>query len=184
MDRKDINIHELRRDILGNSSSHGDLAPGTAVSELSIDPLTGLLPRSLWLGQMNQFYEYGRRVKIKFAIAMMDIDNFRDYNNQKGHLEGDKVLERFGQCIRNRFREADIKGRYGGDEMIVMLTEFNLHDSQIETEEKTLIEDLGSMCNIEISLGIAKWDGTESLKELIKRADERLYFIKNGKKNE
>jgi len=184
MDKKDLNIHELRRDILGKDLSYGDLAQGTAVNELSVDPLTGLLPRSLWLGQMNQFYEYARRVKIKFAIAIMDIDNFRDYNNQKGHPEGDKVLERLGQCIRNRFREADIKGRYGGDEMIVMLTEFNLEDSQLEKEEKILTEDLIGTSKIGISLGIAKWDGKEGLNELIKRADERLYIIKNEKKNE
>jgi len=181
---KGLDFHKLRRNILGDKFDRGDLVPGTAVSELSKDTLTGLLPRALWESQMKQFYEYARRSGTHFAIAMMDIDNFGDYNNTYGHLAGDQKLKEFGQGIQKRFREADIKGRYGGDEMIVMLTDFSLDDNQLEQEEEKLVQDLKKACGVDISLGIAKWKGQKTLKELIKKADQRLYLVKNQKKHD
>jgi diguanylate cyclase (GGDEF)-like protein len=174
-DREDLDITALRKQILGEDLSGGGLAPGTSFDELAVDPVTGLLPRALWEAGMKNYYEHARRTNESFVVALMDLDKFKEVNDTLGHQAGDELLGKFGQAVLERFRAADIKGRYGGDEVIVMMTGSNLAEHQLEKEEKDIAEELKEKCGRAVSVGMAKWDGTESVDDLIKKADQRLY---------
>lgn len=181
-DQEDLDITVLRENFLKSDPYKGDLAPGTAISEMMIDPVTGLPPRGLWEAEMRQYYEFVRRVGGNFAIAMLDLDDFKKINDERGHQAGDAILREFGQAVQARFRAADIKGRYGGDEVIVLMTGFNLNEEELEEEERKIAREIEEKIGSGVSLGIAKWNGVETLEDLIKRADERLYQIKRKRK--
>lgn len=178
-DQKDLDVAALRRGILGKDLSAGDLVPGTDVNEMSVDPVTGLLPRALWEAQMKHHYEYAKRTEGRFAIAMLDLDDFKTINDTYGHQKGDEMLRKFGEAVQERFRTADIKGRFGGDEIIVMLTDFGVSDDELHEEEREISRFLAEQISNGVSVGIAKWNGFESLKEIIERADQQLYRNKH-----
>jgi len=199
-DRQEVDIKILRKDLLGVNLSGGDLEPGTAVGETEIDPVTGLLTRIFWEAEMAQQYRtMKRRGDELFAIVMIDLKKFKKINDKWGHPIGDLVLGAWGSAIKDRFkRKADIEGRYGGDEMIAMMIDYKLTEGkQPEDEENTIHNELvnkvreilsqGKETNeiptedIEASVGMAVWDGKESLEGVIKRADERLYRQKELK---
>lgn len=148
----------------------------------NIDALTGLFNRNGWDSETNKYYKNARRNGTPFSIVMMDLDNFKEINDTKGHQEGDHVLRMFGLSVTDRFRAGDICGRYGGDEVSVMLTSGNLSDNLVEEEERNISEDLSQKINVGVSVGIAKWDGESSLDDVIKKADERLYQNKRKRK--
>lgn len=180
VDKKDLDIKVLRRDILGENLFAGDLASGTSVGEMSIDLLTGLLPRVLWEAEMKQHYEYARRAGKSFSVALLDLDKFKNINDNYGHLAGDEMPRKLGKAVEKRFRAADIKGGYGGDEVIVMLADFSPDDQELRKEEKAISEFLANQVSNRVSVGIACWNGSETLEEVIKRADKQLYKNKNG----
>lgn len=148
-----------------------------------IDPVTGLLNRWVWEDEMNAIYKVAVRNNQPFTIVMMDVDKLKQINDTKGHAAGDLVLHEFGNAILNRFRASDICGRYGGDEMIAMLTNADLKPDQIAETENKMYKDLTQETGNGISVGIEIWDGTSTLEETIKRADTRLYQNKQNKYN-
>jgi len=104
--------------------------------QANTDVLTGLFNRRYF----NEFleYEYHRcaRERQPLSILMCDIDNFKSYNDQYGHLEGDKCLQQVAQAFKNVFtRSVDIIARYGGEEFVVILSNTNTTDAH-ELAEK------------------------------------------------
>lgn len=180
--QEDLNIPQFREDILKDDPNKGALAEGTSVEELSIDPLTGLLNRGLWEAEMRQEYEHSLRNNKPFAIAMMDVDNLKLTNDMGGHSAGDELLRKMGEAIRKRARLNDILGRFGGDEAISMMCDFELEEEEIGNLEMRYSEDL-SQGGVNVSVGIAKWDGKETLDEIIERADDRLLTVKAERKS-
>jgi len=198
-DRQEVDIKRLREDLLGVDLSGGDLDSGTAVGETEIDSVTGLLTRTFCDAVMIQQYKHmKRRGDELFAIVMIDLDEFKFINDTYGHPIGDDVLKAWGSSVLGRFREADIKGRFGGDEIIIMMTDYKSKaDKQPQDEEKIIYKDLVKKAReilsqgektkdippeqIEASVGMAVWDGEESLKEVIDRADKLLYVQKQAK---
>jgi diguanylate cyclase (GGDEF)-like protein len=123
-----------------------------------------------------------------FACLIVDIDFFKRVNDGYGHLTGDMVLRDIGEIMKREgiFRDTDIKGRYGGEEFIVLLPETNAANSLIpaerlrETVKSTVFEsDDGRTFSVTISVGIAEFLPEElSCDEMIKRADSALYYAK------
>ncbi len=146
------------------------------------DPLTGLLNRGGWEPQMVKQFEGAKRYGGKFTIVIMDVDKFKEINDQGGHQEGDKVLKKIGSQIKEDFRESDIKGRYGGDEFIVMLPKSNFLENQIKAERDKITSRLMEATGVGISVGMYQWNGEGSLEDAIRKADGDLYRAKADKK--
>ncbi len=156
------------------------------VRELSIrDYLTGIYNRRGLFELGEREIEKSKRYGTDMGLIMFDIDNFKKLNDNLGHLAGDFVLKRVAQICNRILRAADIFGRYGGDEFIVLLP---MTDAQ-RTEEAALrichsLEESeivfnGTPIDVKASLGTASLEGHENeLEDMIKRADRNLYTSK------
>jgi diguanylate cyclase (GGDEF)-like protein len=156
------------------------------------DKLTGLYNRRYFMELLKNEIERSRRSKKPLSIAVLDIDNFRDYNNNHGHLVGDKLLSEFGNILKKNIRAIDTAGRYGGEEFVVLLPESSPNDAEVVGERiRKAIQDnyfegeedqpLG---RVTVSIGIATClNNTLNDQDLIREADRALYKAKESGKN-
>ncbi|MGC8734334.1 MAG: EAL domain-containing protein [bacterium] len=159
------------------------------------DALTGLPNRKYLFDQLSQLMIQASRHNRKLAIIFLDIDNFKDINDNYGHEVGDNVLLAIAEVIKYNLRPGDIIGRIGGDEFIIILDDVaKLEDINIivnklikavETIPNYLKNKLGTdIFKITFSMGIAIYpDDSTKLDELIKFADIALYKSKELGKN-
>lgn len=119
-------------------------------------------------------------------MIIFDIDYFKSVNDTFGHLIRDKVLIETAKVISQNLRKADIFGRYGGEEFIIICVETNINSAYLLAEklritiEKHLFDEVGQKT---ISLGVAKMDKNDTLDSFIKKADTALYDSKNKGRN-
>ena len=116
-------------------------------------------------------------------MCLCDVDNFKNYNELKGHLEGDKCLKKIAQIMKSTLRKTDLVFRYGGDEFVVIMpdTSFENAVKVMERVRKRIKEKLKDK-NITLSIGISSYprDGTQRT-ELLDKADKRLLKAKEIK---
>lgn len=152
----------------------------------SEDSLTGLYNRR----KIEESFEYvkkqSERYKTDLSIVLMDLDLFKSVNDSHGHNVGDIFLKEIADVLKKSLREADIIGRWGGEEFIVLLPKTGLNDAKELIErvrkiiEATEFTDIGKRT---ASFGIAALDKDESLPILISRADKALYSAKEKGRN-
>jgi diguanylate cyclase (GGDEF)-like protein len=124
------------------------------------------------------------------ALLLMDIDNFKIYNDSYGHLEGDKVLIRLGQIITSCLRTMDSAFRYGGEEFTVILPETTAEEAKnVAHRIKTVVEfehffpEPENPVRITVSTGVTEYSNKEPLSSFIKRADQAMYLSKEKGRN-
>ena len=161
------------------------------VQELaSTDPLTKLMNRrSLFeLGEI----EFSRAIQMKrsFCCMMLDLDHFKQVNDKYGHMTGDQALREFARRCKNGIRETDLIGRYGGEELIILLPEIDFETAkQVAERLRKSIADspmmvLNHKVEATVSIGIAHLDeNTTDLETLVARADQALYIAKHKGRN-
>jgi diguanylate cyclase (GGDEF)-like protein len=138
------------------------------------DDLTGLLNRRAWEEQLPREMARARRQSDPLCVAMLDLDFFKHYNDERGHQAGDRLLKQGAAAWVNELRASDTLARYGGEEFTVALPGCTLDNA------KTIVERLrASMPGDQtVSAGVACWNGRESAEELVGRADAALYEAK------
>ncbi len=152
------------------------------------DSLTGLFNRRYFEERLKMEINRAERYKRFLCLIMLDIDNFKKYNDTHGHLKGDVVLKKVAQILRNNSRKVDIISRYGGEEFVIVLPETNMAEAKEVAEKirravkESFLEEV-SFKEISISGGIASFQHKLSMDELIKRADDSLYRAKREGKN-
>lgn len=131
-----------------------------------------------------------RRYGHSLALLLLDIDNFKVYNDTYGHLEGDKVLVKIGQIIRSCLRTMDSAYRYGGEEFTVILPETTAQEAnnvanriRIAVELENFIPKAEKVATVTISIGVTEYHNDEQLSEFIKRADQAMYLSKEKGRN-
>ncbi|NLF52608.1 MAG: GGDEF domain-containing protein, partial [Leptolinea sp.] len=130
------------------------------------------------------------RFQHPLSVAIMDIDNFKSINDTYGHIAGDQLLNQLADCCRSNFREIDIIGRYGGDEIVVILIENSAEQAfqiierfRLSISNHVFRTDAGNLTTT-ISIGIAELtDEIENLTQLIDQADQALYLSKEDGRN-
>lgn len=150
--------------------------------QATYDHLTGLLNRTYLEHEIRRLISDGER----FTIVFLDLDNFKEINDTYGHQKGDEILKKFSSILRSSTRETDIVGRFGGDEMILVIRGANtisseLIVSRIVEKLRANFKDVGELFGFSYGISEFPQDG-DSLEELIKKADERLYENKRRKK--
>lgn len=157
----------------------------------STDALTGLHNRG-WLDDaFDREVKRSERDELPLSLIMIDVDDFKNYNDTYGHLAGDKVLVTVAEAIRNPLRPNDLVARFGGEEFAVLLPETTVKNAKIIAErlrENVSVADPGSLegqllPKITISLGISARQAGYTLDMMIAAADVAMYHAKRNGKN-
>jgi diguanylate cyclase (GGDEF)-like protein len=147
------------------------------LSDLALtDPLTGVANRRAWDAEIERVVAESARTRRPLAVALLDLDHFKAYNDSRGHQDGDRLLKAATAAWRAALRPGDIIARYGGEEFAVLLPDCTHADALAVTERVRAATPAGETC----SAGVAQWDGRESADALVGRADAALYAAKAG----
>ena len=138
-------------------------------------------------GELSRSKRYDRNM----TLIMLDIDNFKQINDEYGHLTGDFVLKEMATLIKKRIRREELFARYGGEEFAIVLPETDEQGGRDFAEivrelvEKGVFEFEGNLIPVTVSLGVAaRTDKTITPQDLIRLADERLYQAKRAGRNQ
>ncbi len=140
------------------------------------DSLTGLGNRREVDRALESAIARSRRSGTPICVAVLDLDGFKDFNDERGHAAGDRVLVEAAARWQDLVRGIDTLCRTGGDEFLVVLTGCDLDEAQRIVRRMVAGTPEGVSC----SAGLARWDGHEPPGMLIERADEALYTAKVG----
>jgi diguanylate cyclase (GGDEF)-like protein len=160
--------------------------------EAITDALTNVYNYRFFQSQIEREIVRSDRHENSFSVAMVDLDNFKQYNDTQGHLLGDEALRIIAQTIIKNIRKSDTLARYGGDEFVMILPELDKEQAKALAEKlcdvikKTKVpkKKPGRQINLTVSLGISTFplDG-RSEEQLLRKADEALYRAKNQGRN-
>lgn len=148
------------------------------------DHLTGLSNRRVLINAVQKWFDYNQRAEqSKVTLALIDLDYFKQLNDNFGHQAGDNALKEFSTQLKNSIRKTDVVGRYGGEEFLVVLPDTD------EQGAKQVLQTLRTKLNtlerkdlplISFSSGIASLGQDRSYSDWIHRADEALYQAKHN----
>jgi diguanylate cyclase (GGDEF)-like protein len=148
-----------------------------AVYQSSItDGLTGLYNRRYFTRRLEQYVQAGIAVSVIFA----DIDNFKRLNDTQGHQRGDEALRHVASIVMEEAEDIGIPGRFGGEEIVMILTEPLLDAGKIAEKVRARI---AAEAGVTVSVGYAKHRQGVKAEQLIKQADEAMYVSKKTGKN-
>jgi diguanylate cyclase (GGDEF)-like protein len=150
------------------------------------DGLTGLLNRRYLEERLAEEIKRSNRYGYPMSFMMIDVDNFKSYNDKFGHIAGDEVLKLVAKCFRETLRSADIAARYGGEEVSILLPQTT--STEAETIAERLREHIAATefpnRVVTVSIGIASCClELNSVQELIAAADGALYEAKHKGRN-
>lgn len=143
------------------------------------DPLTGARNRRAWDEELERVILDAERTHAPACAALIDVDHFKQFNDERGHQAGDRLLKEMTARWRSQLRDGDILARLGGDEFAILLPGCPMEAAQ--RIMLRLIEDLPQ--DATCSTGLASWDGLENRHELLARADAALYRAKEAGRN-
>ncbi len=142
------------------------------------DPLTGLPNRRALEMALEREAARVARGEEPFSLVLLDLDDFKRVNDEKGHPEGDRLLKEVGRYLVGHVRKGDLVGRWGGEEFALLLPK--THGEQAARLAERLREGLKGL-GVTASLGVATYGG--DLADLYRRADQALYRAKEGGKD-
>ncbi len=140
------------------------------------DGLTGLYNRQYFLGQVTQYVKN----QLKTSVVFCDIDNFKKLNDTKGHQNGDEALKQVASILIEESEEIGMAGRYGGEELVVLITNPSV---DIEKFAETIRMRIERETIVTVSVGCSKHRKGVFPADLIKQADQAMYQSKKSGKN-
>jgi diguanylate cyclase (GGDEF)-like protein len=160
------------------------------------DTLTGLLNRKTFdkriskilatlKGQNNRAAD--KAAPVKFCLAALDIDHFKNVNDTFGHVYGDEVLLTFSNLMKKTFRGNDLLFRFGGEEFVVLLADVDIARARTALERfRCVVENntFPGIGRVTVSIGVALISSDEMPRTTIDRADQALYFSKQNGRNQ
>ncbi|MDD5435062.1 MAG: GGDEF domain-containing protein, partial [Nitrospira sp.] len=174
------------------ASAHRKVSSVTLKKISITDPLTSLLNRRYFEERISEELERSKRHNQPFSLLIIDIDNFKDFNDTYGHLYGDEVLRNTAHGIRGCTRVIDIAARYGGEEFAVILPTTDkegalIIGTRIRDEIYNMsfpVQRAEKPAKLTVSIGIATYpDDAATIEDLINNADRALYKAKGLGKN-
>jgi len=156
------------------------------------DALTGLYNRRFVMDQLHRELSQAIRYGFECSLVLIDLDNFKRVNDSYGHVAGDLVLKQVSDELQGNVRTADVLGRWGGEEFIVLLPHTNVADAELATQQwlnrvrgKPVALVDGEVLDVSFSAGVAGLlvkEGVgvqEHIESLLEKVDSRLYKAKD-----
>ncbi|MCM8775204.1 MAG: GGDEF domain-containing protein [Candidatus Omnitrophica bacterium] len=145
------------------------------------DNLTQIFNRACFDEIMQEEVRRAGRYHFPLTLCLIDIDNFKPFNDTYGHNRGDELLQRFASLIQSSIRSTDCVARYGGDEFCILLP----HTDLVRTEKflSRLLLQVQEMLDCTFSAGVTSYRAGESKTDFLIRADLALYQAKREGKN-
>lgn len=161
------------------------------LSELAMtDPLTKIMNRRGFSLRFNQEIERAMRYKHPLTLAMIDVDQFKFFNDTEGHVFGDEALKKIAQCFHSNLRKSDVVARYGGEELVILMPETRSQQGREICErlrmqiENTKFQGKSGEAYLTVSIGIASFpEHGKDPEALVKAADNALYMAKDVGRN-
>jgi len=164
--------------------------------DAAVDKKTGLANTATWQAGADRAFAGATQDRSEIGVLMVDLDHFKRLNDTYGHRAGDDVLTAVGACLRSQLRQADLAGRFGGEEFTVLLPDTNLIDTMTAAERiraaiadlhVTTVDNHGSgvvITDVTASVGAATYPhhGTTA-QECLRVADSRVYQAKEQGRN-
>ena len=153
------------------------------------DAVTGIANRMAYEERVADEYARWKRFNSYLILMVWDVDDFKKVNDRFGHQSGDKALRIIAQILKKRIRKTDFIGRYGGEEIVVLLTGTPLIEAvDVANQMRKEIADSGfhsggKKVELTISCGLSEFLQGDTIETVFKRADEALYQAKSEGKN-
>ncbi len=181
---------ELEQNILARTQALETLKKQLEIQAYT-DVLTRVGNRRYFFQQAEALFQKAQQSRQPVSLLYLDIDNFKALNDLYGHLSGDDVLQEFAFRLKTRSRHTDVLARFGGEEFVVLLPDTDKQTAVGQAENiLTAIAHIpfisdGNILSVTTSIGVSTMipDNKETIKTLIKRADQALYTAKKEGKN-
>ena len=150
------------------------------------DPLTGIGNRAMYDDTIDRKIQHSKRYGDDFVLMVLDLDNFKQVNDQHGHLMGDEILTAFVKLVEQSLRGEDQMFRFGGDEFAVLLDKQGLQAAKIvaaRINHAISQAPLFVKYGVSTSIGCACFNKADTATDLFARADKALYAAKDAGKN-
>ncbi|MBF0434047.1 MAG: GGDEF domain-containing protein [Magnetococcales bacterium] len=157
-----------------------------------MDGLTGIYNRRSFDDMLHRFLQRSQRTGRPMALAMLDVDFFKHYNDSQGHQAGDQALIALAKVLGRAIRPSDFAARYGGEEFAFLLADASLDEAVVIAErvrlavmeQKIFSQDGQPLPSITVSMGLALSDAQSNPESLIAKADRNLYHAKQNGRNQ
>jgi two-component system cell cycle response regulator len=154
------------------------------------DALTGLHNYRYFKEALLYEVERSRRYNTPLSLLFLDIDDFKQINDTRGHLHGDAIIRKVGTILKDEIRLADLLCRYGGDEFVLLMSQTPLEQAGLLAERlrnriaQSPLTKAGQGSLVTVSIGMAGLTPGMSVEDLVKAADSALYRAKEAGKNQ
>lgn len=173
---------------IGSCIDVTDKVEGHIYKEISQkDSLTGTLSRQYFMNQLQHSFELVKAQGSDLTVAMMDIDGFKHINDTYGHMMGDSALKLFASVVKDKVREADLFGRYGGDEFVIAFRNTKasvaskIIDRIHESLQRIVLKTDSGDIVLSMSVGLCDLTDEASADAMIHKADQIMYAEKRRK---
>jgi diguanylate cyclase (GGDEF)-like protein len=154
------------------------------------DSLTGMQNRRYFDDALKEYLDEFRRIDKPVGLMILDLDHFKQVNDNHGHDVGDEVLREVASCLKDMTRYHDVVARLGGEEFAVVAP--NMNDQQMMKFAERIRKAISNLTvvsgNVRLkvtsSVGVAVWNGRESAEDFYRRADKMLYEAKRLGRNQ
>jgi diguanylate cyclase (GGDEF)-like protein len=159
--------------------------------ELSIvDVVTQLFNSRYFYFQLKIELDRSNRYELPLTLLLLDLDNFKVFNDAYGHVEGDQVLRRLGQVVKRCLRQTDSAYRYGGEEFTILMPMTTSKNGAVtaerirtELKKENFSPAPGQDVHVTVSIGLAQYKPQEDMKAFVHRVDQLMYQVKNNGKD-
>jgi len=154
-----------------------------------IDVVTQLFNSRYFYFQLKIELDRSNRYELPLTLLLLDLDNFKVFNDAYGHEEGDRVLRRLGQVVKRCLRQTDSAYRYSGEEFTILMPMTTSKNGVVtaeriraELKKENFSPTPGQDVHLTVSIGIAQYKPQEDMKAFVHRVDQLMYQVKkNGK---
>ncbi len=150
------------------------------------DSLTGLYNRLKFDEELDKWVKYSKRSNTDLSLVILDFDNFKQINDNYGHLVGDNVIVDAVKLVQEIIRETDVFARWGGEEFVILLPNTDKQNAIILSERLRVVignNTFDSVGSLTCSFGVATLNSEDDVQSFLHRADLLLYEAKQSGKN-